>query len=78
MNTDVERRLSRAEAAAFLSERGYRIARTTLNKYACIGGGPLFECFGRRPLYKPADLLAWAVSKTTGPHRHTSDVSAAQ
>jgi len=73
MHTETERRLTRTEAAAFLTERGYRVAYATLNKYATVGGGPVFESFGRRPLYKPADLLAWVASKTTAPKRHTSE-----
>ena len=73
MQTEIERRLTRTEAAAFLTERGYRVAYATLNKYATVGGGPVFESFGRRPLYKPTDLLAWVASKTTAPRRHTSE-----
>jgi len=73
MQTEIERRLTRTEAAAFLTERGYRVAYATLNKYATVGGGPVFESFGRRPLYKPADLLAWVASKTTPARRHTSE-----
>jgi len=77
MNNECERRLSRAEAAAFLSERGYQVAYATLNKYATVGGGPVFESFGRRPLYRPSDLLAWVASKTSSPRRHTSERQAA-
>ena len=73
MQPDNERRLSRAEAAAFLSERGYRVACATLNKYATVGGGPMFESFGRRPLYKPSTLLEWVASRTTRPRRSTSE-----
>ena len=43
MQPDNERRLTRAEAAAFLSERGFRVAYATLNKYATVGGGPIFQ-----------------------------------
>lgn len=77
MTIDNERRLTRAEAAAFLSERGFRVAYATLNKYATVGGGPLFESFGRRPLYRLTDLLAWAAAKTTPSRRHTSEQAAA-
>lgn len=73
MQQDNERRLTRAEAAAFLSERGYRVAYATLNKYATVGGGPVFQSFGRRPLYKPTDLMAWVAEKTSGPRRSTSE-----
>lgn len=68
-----ERRLTRAEAAEFLSERGFRVAYATLNKYATVGGGPVFESFGRRPLYRPEDLLSWVTSKTSRPRSTTSE-----
>jgi hypothetical protein len=70
---DMERRLNRTEAATFLTERGYTVAPTTLSKYVVCGGGPAYEKFGRRPLYRPSELLAWVASKTTGPRRHTSE-----
>ncbi len=68
-----ERRLTRAEAAEFLSSRGFRVASSTLNKYASVGGGPAFESFGRKPLYKPADLLRWAAGKTARARFSTSE-----
>jgi hypothetical protein len=68
-----ERRLGRKEAAQFLTDQGYKTAPATLAKLACIGGGPPFASFGRRPLYQEADLLAWAQGRTTGPRRSTSD-----
>jgi hypothetical protein len=73
MVKEPERLLGRKEAAQFLTERGYRTAPATLAKLACIGGGPPFESFGRRPLYRAADLLAWAQARTTGLRRSTSD-----
>jgi hypothetical protein len=73
MTVEHERRLDRKEAAQFLTTRGYRTAHATLAKLACIGGGPVFQSFGRKPLYREADLLAWAQAKTTGPRRSTSD-----
>ena len=68
-----EKRLGRKQASEFLTERGYKTAPATLAKLACVGGGPTFESFGRRPLYREADLLAWAQARTTGPRRSTSD-----
>ena len=61
----IERRFTRREASAFLKERGYPVAENTLMKYATVGGGPVFEKFGRRALYTEAELLAWATGKTT-------------
>jgi hypothetical protein len=68
-----ERLLDRKEAALLLTSRGFKTAPATLAKPACLGGGPIFESFGRRPLYREADLLAWAEARTTGPRRSTSD-----
>lgn len=76
MANEYERRIDRKQAAAFLTERGYRTASATLAKLACIGGGPAFQSFGRKPLYREADLLAWAEARTTGPRRSTSDPGA--
>ena len=77
MAAEIECRLDRQQAAAFLTTHGYRIAPATLAKLASMGGGPIFESFGRRPLYREPDLLAWAQSRTTGPRRSTSDPGAA-
>jgi hypothetical protein len=73
MAVEFEQRLDRRQAAAFLTDRGYRTAPATLAKLASIGGGPTLQSFGRKPLYREADLLAWALAKTTGPRRSTSD-----
>jgi len=70
---DGVRRLSRKEAAEFLTDLGYKTAAATLAKLASIGGGPVFESFGRKPLYKTVDLLNWAQDRSTGPRRSTSD-----
>ena len=48
---EMKRRLEQSEASKFLTDRGFRTSPTTLNKMRCVGGGPVFEKFGRRPLY---------------------------
>jgi hypothetical protein len=68
-----ERRLGRKDAAQFLTDRGFKTAPATLAKLACLGGGPPFQSFGRRPLYQEEDLLRWAHMRTTGLRRSTSD-----
>ena len=68
-----DRRLSRREAAQFLTAHGYTTAPTTLAKYASIGGGPIFESFGRKPLYLESSLLTWAQARCSGPRLSTSD-----
>jgi hypothetical protein len=67
-----ERRLRRRQAAQYLTDSGYPTAPATLAKYASMGGGPIFESFGRLPLYRPADLLAWARSRCSGPRCRTN------
>jgi hypothetical protein len=69
----LNRLLSRRDAAQFLTEHGYKTAPSTLAKFACLGGGPPFISFGRRPLYRPADLAAWAQARCSGSRRSTSD-----
>ena len=56
------RYLGRRGAAEFLTSRGFPMAPATLEKLASIGGGPVFRKFGRRVIYDPADLTAWAES----------------
>lgn len=65
--------LNRRDSARFLTERGYKTAEATLAKLACVGGGPVFRSFGRKPLYHPDDLLGWAQGRCTGTRASTSD-----
>ncbi|HXP74281.1 MAG TPA: DNA-binding protein [Stellaceae bacterium] len=67
--------LSRREASDYLKSRGLPVAVATLNKLACVGGGPVFQSFGRLPRYRPADLDAWAAARLSKPRRSTSDRS---
>ena len=52
--------LSRKEESERCKERGLDRSVATLAKYAVLGGGPPMVYFGRKPLYRPADLDAWA------------------
>ena len=69
--------LTRPEAAEHLTERGLRITKNTLQKMATVGGGPAYQRFGNRTVYRPADLDAWAATKLREPRRSTSDAVAA-
>lgn len=51
---ELERLLSRAEAAALLN-----LSRATLDAWAVRGGGPPMIRAGRRVLYRPSDIRAW-------------------
>lgn len=62
--TDVERRLDSREAAAFLTDLGFKTASSTLTKLRCVGGGPQSERFGRRAVYTKQALLRWVHGRT--------------
>ena len=58
--------LSRPEAADYLTSRGLRISKLTLQKLASTGGGPAYRLFcNSRAVYLKLDLDAWADSKLT-------------
>ncbi len=66
------RYLSRSAASEFLTHNGYPVAKNTLQKYATVGGGPKYRHFGKRVLYTPDELLAWAESKLSAPMTSSS------
>ena len=69
--------LTRPEAAAYLTARGMKISKNTLQKMATVGGGPLYRLFGNKVLYVPADLDTWADAKLSPPRRSTSELMGA-
>jgi hypothetical protein len=61
----------RAEVPAILQEiLGVTVAKATLDKLACIGGGPPVEYFGTTPVYREDRLLAWGRSRIRATPRH--------
>jgi hypothetical protein len=73
--TEVSREyLRRDEAAKYVRRRwGLPCSRGLLAKLAVAGGGPLFRCAGRFPLYTEDDLDVWAKARIGAPKRTTSD-----
>lgn len=65
--------LCRDEAAEFLTSKGYTTSKGTLQKYATVGGGPEYQIFGKRALYRPEKLIEWAASKISAPRSSTSE-----
>ena len=63
--------INRAQAADYLTDQGLPVAKTTLQKLATVGGGPVYHRFGKFAVYKTEDLDAWASTKLSGP-RHSS------
>jgi hypothetical protein len=71
--TAAKPRRRRAAAAQFLCEAGFPISAGTLSKLASIGGGPLFQSWGRLPMYAEDDLLAWANARLSARLRVASE-----
>ena len=64
--------LDRREAADYLTARGLRVSKNTLQKMVTTGGGPVYRRFGLRAVYTRADLDAWASDKLTAPRCSTA------
>ena len=69
--------LTREQAAAALTDAGFPIKAKTLATKATRGGGPLFQRFGSRPLYRWGNALEWAQTRLSKPVANTSELDAA-
>src|SRR5262245_47989260 len=69
-DSDEMRRHALAHA---LSAAGYPTAPATLATMATRGGGPPYRLYGRIPLYRWGDALAWAESRLSAPRLSTSE-----
>ena len=75
-NLTLDALLQRKLTAEALTKCGFEISEATLATMACRGGGPPFHKFGRKPLYRWGDALAWAKSRLSAPIRSTSELDA--
>jgi hypothetical protein len=73
MIRDPDELLRREPLANALTEAGFPTASATLATKATRGGGPPFRCYGRIPLYRWGDALAWAESRLSPLRRSTSE-----
>lgn len=71
-----EKKLSRHEAAGFLTLLGYPTAPAQLATLASKGGGPPYQKWGRVVIYSPSELRAWAEARRSMPRRSTSEADA--
>jgi hypothetical protein len=58
-------RMTRREAAAYLTEIGCPTSEKTLAMKAWRGGGPLYSLVGGRAIYAKVDLDEWVASMTS-------------
>jgi hypothetical protein len=64
------------DAALFLTnEMGQPTSEQTLAKWRCLGGGPVFQRFGRRIKYRKDRLREFALSRISGEQRSTSEAA---
>jgi len=70
--------LGRKETADALTEAGYPVAEATLTTMASRGGGPPYQLFGPRALYKWGDSLDWARARLSAPRRSAAEHAAAR
>lgn len=73
---DPDRLLRRRELAAALKRRGYPSTEASLATMVTRGGGPPMRYFGRIPLYRWADALAWAHARLSEPRTSSSEADA--
>jgi hypothetical protein len=65
--------LTRPKTADALSEAGFPVKEATLATKATRGGGPPYQKFGARALYRWGDALLWAKARLSVPRRSTSE-----
>jgi hypothetical protein len=70
--------LGRRETAAALTEAGFKVSAETLTTMASRGGGPPYQLFGPRALYRWGDSLEWARGRLSAPRRSAAEHAAAQ
>ncbi len=66
--------LTRRQTSDALTKAGFQTAFATLASKATRGGGPPYRLFGKRPLYRWGDAIAWAESRLSRPIYSTSEL----
>jgi hypothetical protein len=72
--TNPDARLTSDQLAAALTETGFPTSSKTLNTQASRGGGPPFQKFGPRRLYRWGTALEWAQGKLSATVSSTSEL----
>lgn len=65
--------LRRAALTQAFNDEGFPMTTSTLATKATHGGGPPHRLFGRIPLYRWGDALAWAESRMTAPRNSSAE-----
>lgn len=75
---DPNARLRRKMTADALTAKGFPCSPATLATKAVRGGGPPYQLFGRIPLYRWGDALAWAEARLSPPRCSSSEGDVAE
>jgi hypothetical protein len=65
--------LTRDQTAAALAAAGFPVKSKTLATKASRGGGPPYQLFGPRVLYRWEDALQWAQARLSAPRLSSSE-----
>jgi hypothetical protein len=72
--TDPDALLTRPQVAAALTQAGYPTSPATLASKATRGGGPPYQRYGPRVLYRWGSSLQWAKARLSAPVHSTSEL----
>ena len=72
---DPDSLLTRKRTAVALTESGFETSPATLATKATRGGGPPYQLYGRKPLYRWGSTLAWAQDRLSEPRCTTSELN---
>lgn len=70
---EIDALLPNDQSAEALTAAGYPTRPATLNTKRTRGGGPPYQKYGSRVLYRWGDLLDWARSRLSAPVASTSE-----
>lgn len=65
----------RKRSAEYIRERGLPITAGTLQKLACVGGGPRYSMFGNKSVYAGDDLNSWIAERLGTPRTTAKGVA---
>jgi hypothetical protein len=68
--------LTREQTGAALTAAGFPVKPKTLATMASRGGGPPYQLFSSRALYRWGTALSWAQGRLSAPRRSTSEADA--
>src|SRR4030095_13958971 len=73
VSPDLDALLTRDQTAAALTAAGFPVKSKTLATKASRGGGPPYQLFGPRVLYRWGNALKWAQERLSAPRCSTSE-----